>query len=125
VTVRTSTLTPVPISVGDVVSGSIRSPGDVVAYSVFVDSFDTTTFEVTPSVTMDAQVTVVDSFGYTQVSDDVTKGEPAHVCSEGGFDDYVAVVSGAAGTVGEFRLAVETVTESDTDALAQCYPESA
>jgi len=121
VTVRADRVQPTPIEPGTSQTGAIREPGDAAVYKLSVADENSTRVTVSSTSSLDPQIAITDPYGAgTQIASEGAAGEPATVCSQNGSGEYLIVVSGTTGTVGDFEISVESVAPDDTTALAEC-----
>jgi hypothetical protein len=90
-------------------------------YKLSVADENSTRVTVSSTSSLDPQIAITDPYGAgTQIANEGAAGEPATVCSQNGSGEYLIVVSGTTGTVGDFEMSVESVAPDDTTALAEC-----
>jgi hypothetical protein len=101
--IKTTDLAP-----GDVRRGSIRTPGQVLAYDVSVGEEDAQLQLVaTPAIAFDVQVSVLAPDGTFAYSDGYAEGTAEVAYLSSGPGDYIVLVGGVGESTGDFQLSTE------------------
>jgi len=107
VAIRSNPIETSRLAIGEAQRGSIRSPGQVLAFEVQVDDEAQYTVNVSPSSRFDPQISMLDPYGQFSSNDGFGEGELETLSMDSGSGVYRIIVSGAGPSIGGFEIDVE------------------
>ena len=108
VTITSTPIETTSMSVSGVRRGSIRSPGQVLAFEIIVPDDAAYMVNVAPSIRFDAQLSALDPYGQFDFNDGYSEGEAEALSLASGPGRYRVIVGGAGDSTGDFQISVQS-----------------